>query len=51
LALALDDRLSQNSLSKPLVAARRPGLPTTIQLIGFAIAVFIAADVSRYFGH
>ncbi|MGB6325339.1 MAG: hypothetical protein WBG11_06070 [Methylocella sp.] len=25
-------------------------LPTTLQLIGFAVAVFIAAGIARYFG-
>jgi hypothetical protein len=26
-------------------------LPSTMQLIGFAIAVFVAAGIARYFGH
>ena len=26
-------------------------MPTTIQLIGFVIAIFVAAGVTRYFGH
>jgi hypothetical protein len=26
-------------------------LPSTMQLIGFAIALFVAAGIARYFGH
>ena len=26
-------------------------MPTTIHLIGFVIAIFVAAGVTRYFGH
>lgn len=33
------------------VKGRLSSMPTTIQLIGFVIAIFVAAGVLKYFGH
>jgi hypothetical protein len=33
------------------VRGKIDSLPTTMQLIAFAIAVFVAAGIARYFGH
>lgn len=32
------------------IRARMRAMPTTIQLIGFIVAIFVAAGITRYFG-
>ena len=33
------------------VKGRLDAMPTTIQLLGFVLAIFVAAGVTRFFGH
>ena len=33
------------------VKGRLDAMPTTIQLLGFIIAIFVATGVTRFFGH
>lgn len=46
---AIDTRAPVADLS--LLRGKVDGLPTTLQLIGFATTVFVAAGISRYFLH
>ena len=33
------------------IRGRLDAMPTTIQLLGFVIAIFVASGLTRYFGH
>lgn len=46
---AIDTRASQAELN--LLKGKVDTLPTTLQLLGFVLAVFVAAGVTRLFGH
>ena len=55
-ALEADTKEIKSDLKKVLVElgylrGKADAMPTTIQLIDFVIAIFVAAGVTRYFGH
>ena len=55
-ALEADTKEIKSDLKKILVdlgylRGKADAMPTTIQLIDFVIAIFVAAGVTRYFGH
>jgi len=55
-ALEAEMKEIKSDLKKVLVdlsylRGKADAMPTTIQLIGFVIAIFVAAGVTRYFGH
>ena len=55
-ALEADMKEIKADLKKVLVdlsylRGKADAMPTTVQLIGFVVAIFVAAGVARYFGH
>jgi hypothetical protein len=55
-ALEADMKEIKSDLKKVLVdlsylRGKVDAMPSTLQLIGFAIAIFVAAGVTRFFGH
>ena len=48
-ALRVDVGLMRADMS--YIRGRLDAMPTTIQLLGFVIAIFIASGLTRYFGH
>ena len=55
-ALEADLKEIKADLKKVLVdlsylRGKADAMPTTVQLIGFVVAIFVAAGVARYFGH
>ena len=55
-ALEADMKEIKADLKKVLVdlsylRGKADAMPTTVQLIGFVIAIFVAAGIARYFGH
>ena len=48
-ALRVDVGLLRADMS--YIRGRLDAMPTTIQLLGFVIAIFVASGLTRYFGH
>ena len=48
-ALRVDVGLLRADMS--YIRGRLDAMPTTIQLLGFVIAIFVAPGLTRYFGH
>ena len=48
-ALRVDVGLLRADIS--YIRGRLDAMPTTIQLLGFVIAIFVASGLTRYFGH
>ena len=48
-ALRVDVGLLRADMS--YIRGRLDAMPTTIQLLGFVIAIFVASGMTRYFGH
>jgi hypothetical protein len=48
-ALRVDVGLLRADMS--YIRGRLDAMPTTIQLLGFIIAIFVASGLTRYFGH
>ncbi|QUS39884.1 hypothetical protein RPMA_14335 [Tardiphaga alba] len=46
-------RSDMNSLRTDMsyIRGRLDAMPTTIQLLGFLVAIFVASGLTRYFGH
>jgi hypothetical protein len=48
---AIRSDLSSLRVDMSYIRGRLDAMPTTIQLLMFVIAIFVAAGLTRYFGH